>query len=190
MRIYYLIIVIVFAGLLACNRESTYPLNNYKVDYDGLLDTIIPHFAKLHDSIPDNQRFLPKNKQFMLVHKVERQYEWMHYTEEKDDGYCYFMVSRLEPSIKNDKYASICGRFKRDKFHAIDSASYEELFWTWKMLKPQLKEKSLVLFRQMVEKGNVDEFLPGVKQDEWIMFPDNNVYYDKTSQSWKSKQSY
>src|SRR5687767_799268 len=103
----FIIWAILFTTLSSCNREPQYSLSDYGVDYDGILDTILPHFSKLHDSIPEHQRFLPKNRHFMLVHKVERQYEWMHYTESAD-GYSYFMVSRLEPSIKNDKYASIC----------------------------------------------------------------------------------
>ncbi|MDI1233616.1 MAG: hypothetical protein PSX81_04990 [bacterium] len=174
--------------LYSCNKNSNYALANYSINYDGLLDTILPHFSKLHDSIPESQRFLPKNKHFMMVHKVERQYQWQHYTESKN-GYCYFMVSRLEPSIKADKYASICGRFKRNSVGAIDSSSYEELFWTWKMKMPELKEKSLVLFTSIVETGNVDAYLPEVNEN-WVMFPDKNVSYDKSTQTWKSKINY
>jgi len=174
--------------LNSCSNNSKYALSDYKVNYDGLLDTILPHFSKLHDSIPENQRFLPKNKHFMLVHKGERKYQWMHYTESKD-GYAYFMVSRLEPSIKGDKFASICGRFKRNQIGAIDSSSYEELFWTWKMKMPELKEKSAVLFSTMVKTGNVNAYLPEVKED-WVMFPDKNVSYDKATQTWKSKIVY
>lgn len=182
----------VFLGLVllifGCNSKPQYSIADYKLNYDGILDTILPHFSKLHDSIPESQRFLPKNRHFMLVHKVERQYQWMHYTQSKD-GYSYFMISRLEPSIKGDKYASICGRFKRDSKGSIDSASYEELFWTWKMKMPELKEKSLILFSTIVETGDIKAYLPEVKEN-WIMFPDKNVSYDKATQTWKSKVAY
>lgn len=183
-----LVSLFIAALMMGCQSKSQYAISEYSINYDGLLDTILPHFSKLHDSIPESQRFLPKNKHYMLVHKVERQYQWLHYVQAKN-GYCYFMVSRLEPSIKNDKYASICGRFKRNAMGAIDSASYEELFWTWKMKLPELKEKSLVLFSTMVETGNVNAYLPEVKEN-WVMFPDKNVTYDKTSQTWKSKIVY
>lgn len=184
-----IVVIFLISGLTACNNQPDYSLSEYKINYDGLLDTILPHFSKLHDSIPESQRFLPKNRHFMLVHKVEREYQWLHYTEAAN-GYCYFMVCRLEPSIKKDKYASICGRFKRNKMGAIDSSSYEELFWTWKMPMPVLKEKSLVLFTQIVEKGNVHQYLPEVKGDQYVMFPDTNVYYDKPTQTWKTRQSF
>ncbi|MES2618261.1 MAG: hypothetical protein V4613_10300 [Bacteroidota bacterium] len=179
------IAMIVLMGV-GCKDNKTYQLTDYPVNYDGLLDTILPHFSKLHDSIPENQRFLPKNKGYMAVHKKERVYEWRHYTQAAD-GYSYFMVSRLEPSIKRDKYTSICGRFKRTATGAMDSASYEELFWTWKMKMPDLKEKSYILFKQIVEKGEVKQYLPEVSKGEWIMFPDKNVWYDKATQTWQSK---
>ncbi len=172
----------------ACNSKPDYSLSKYNVNYDGILDTILPHFSKLHDSIPANQRFLPKNKHYMLVHKVERQYQWMHYFE-SPNGYSYFMVSRLEPSIHRDKFASVCGRFKRNSTGAIDSASYEELFWTWKMKMPELKEKSSILFRTIIENGNINAYLPEVKEN-WVMFPDKNVKYDKATQTWKSALVY
>lgn len=179
------IVALVLFGV-GCNNSKKYQLTDYPVNYDGLLDTILPHFSKLHDSIPENQRFLAKNKGYMTIHKKERLYEWRHYTQAAD-GYCYFMVSRLEPSINRDKYASICGRFKRTASGTIDSASYEELFWTWKMKMPELKEKSFILFKQIVEKGEVKQYLPEVSKGEWIMFPDKNVWYDKATQTWQSK---
>lgn len=184
----FFVIIGLVAFICGCNSKPQYAISDYKLNYDGILDTILPHFSKLHDSIPENQRFLPKNKHYMLVHKVERQYQWMHYTQAKD-GYSYFMISRLEPSIKSDKYSSICGRFKRDSKGSIDSASYEELFWTWKMKMPELKEKSLVLFSTVVETGDFKQYLPEVKEN-WIMFPDKNVSYDKATQTWKSKVVY
>ncbi len=172
----------------ACTDKSNYPLSDYRIDYDGVLDTILPYFASLHDSIPADQRFLLKNRHYMMVHKIERLYEWMHYTEK--DGYSYFMVSRVQPSLKKDKFLSICGRFKRDKNGRIDSASFEELFWTWKMKKDSLLIKSDTLFSAMVETGDIERYTPEKSNGYWIEFPSRFVYYDKATQSWKTRPSY
>jgi len=174
--------------LWSCSQKDSYPLSAYTIDYDGVLDTIMPHFAGLHDSITGAQRFLPKNKAYMKVHKQERQYEWLHYTEK--EGYAYFMISRLQPSIKRDKYSAICGRFQRDKNGAIDSASYEELFWTWKMKKDSLFVKSAKLFKTVVETGDISQYTPEKSAGYWVEFPSRYVYYDKPSQTWKAKASY
>lgn len=162
-----------------------YHISKYKIDYDGTLDTILPHFAKLHDSIPESQRYLPKNREYMRVHKAERDYRWLEYTEAKD-GYCYFMVRRNEPSLKRDKYAAICGRFKRDMNGRIDSASYEEIFYTWKMRQDSLSIKSPILFKTVVEGGKLDEYLPEHSAGFWVEFPSSKVYYDKATQKWKT----
>ena len=170
--------------LFSCGDK--YAFNPKAIDYDGTLDTLMPHFAKLHDSIPDKDRFLAKNKEFMRVHKLERQYEWHYYTR-ANNGYFYFLISRLEPSLKRDKYAGICGRFKRDTKGGIDSVSYEELFWTWKIRMPELKTKAKELFVKVIENGNVDNYLTGKKEGFWVEFPDEKTYYDKSSQTWKVK---
>ncbi len=172
---------------LGCSNNNKYAFNPKAINYDGTLDTLLPHFAKLHDSIPEKDRFLAKNKEFMTVHKTERQYQW-HYYSQAENGYYYFLLSRLEPSLKRDKFAAICGRFKRDSKGAIDSASYEELFWTWKMKIVELKPKAEILFAEIIEKGNVDEYLTAKKgNDFWVEFPDEKTYYDKATQTWKAK---
>jgi hypothetical protein len=183
--IQFLIVILV---LNACTEQQAYKLSDYHVDYDGLMDTILPFVASLHDSIPSSQRFLEKNKAYMQVHKKERRYEWMNYTEK--DGYSYFMISRLQPSIKKDKYIAICGKFKRDKGGHFDSASYEELFWTWKMKKDSLLIKSPTLFKTVVEGGDLSPYMPEKSAGFWIEFPSATVSYDKSTKSWEAKPSY
>ena len=161
-----------------------YNISKYKIDYNGLLDTIMPHFAKLHDSIAESQRYLPKNRAYMVAHKLERGYKWLEYTEARD-GYSYFMIRRNEPSLKHDKYAAICGRFKRDAKGRMDSASYEEIFYTWKMKEDSLAMKSPILFKTAVEGGKLDSYMPEHSAGFWIEFPSGKVYYDKARQKWR-----
>jgi hypothetical protein len=177
--------IVLISMLTSCKQSnsSSYSLNNYNLNYDGVLDTILPHFAKLHDSMKLEKKFSEAYKTYMQVHKKERGYEWINY-HKSENNYDYFMVLRLEPSMKKDKYTAICGRFKRNDNGAIDSASYEELFWTWKMKKPELLEKSNVLFKEVIENGNVDAYVPEKKGDQWVEFPGNGVVYDKSTQSW------
>lgn len=183
--IYYLIVI---AMLSACGNteQKTYSLEDYKLDYEGTLDTILPHFAKLHDSMSYARKFDPAYKHYMEVHKKEREYEWLNY-HKTEQGYDYFLITRAEPSLNRDKYSAICGRFRRNESGNIDSASYEELFWTWKMKKPELIRKANKLFSVIIEKGNVDEYVPEKMGDEWVEFPGNGVVYDKSTQNWIRK---
>jgi hypothetical protein len=187
MNIKYIIFSALVFLFIACNSsKSKHDLSNYKVNYSGVMDTIIPHFAKKHDTIPAALKFSPKFKWYYDLQIQERNYQWMNYTEAKD-GYSYFLIKRDEPSIKRDKFIAICGRFKRSQDGRIDSASYEEIFWTWKMKVEQLNEKAQLLFDKAVDGKSLADYTPEKSKDEWIEFPGNGAYYNKASQTWETK---
>jgi hypothetical protein len=171
--------------LLACSDKKAYKLSAYQKEYDGLLDTLMPFLTGMRDSLPVQQT---QNREKLMQHKLEREYEWMHYAEKGD--YAYFMVSRLEPSIKKDKYAAVCGRFRKDGRGSVDLTSYEELFWTWKMKKDSLQPKADHLFSTVVETGSIEAYMPEKSEGFWIEFPSRHVYYDKQAKSWKTRASY
>lgn len=165
--------------------SQTYSPDLFKLDSVGLIDTILPFFAKLHDSIPYARRFDSVYTAYMQIHKKERQYKWLYYAKGKD-SMDYFMISRLEPSIKSDKYSVLCARFKRLGSGQIDTSTFEELFWTWKMRMPELRKKSALLFKTYLEKGSVEAYLPENSEEAYIMFPDVRNKYDVKSKSWVS----
>lgn len=186
MKSNFLLPIVMLALLVSCgDRQSgmeTYPHN-----FSGLMDTLLPYFADLHDSIPEERRFDTLYREFMQVHKSERLYKWLAYTE-KPDGYMYFLISRLEPSMKNDKFAAICGRFKRDAEGRFTGMDYEELFWTWKMREKEMRVKSLKLFGMASEGKDLSAYTPERSEEEWIEFPGNGVVYHKSSKSWIKKE--
>jgi len=166
--------------VLACNN------NQGKLDvkqHQQLIDTLMPRFAKLHDSIPNSRRFDKSLLPFYQVHKIERKYELQEYA--CVNGEYFFAISRLEPSIKKDKYAIVCGSFKRTNKGEIDSSSYREIYWTWKMLKNDLIERNKLLFEKAIKGEDLSEYMPDKAGDKYIMFPDGKVSYDRASQSWK-----
>lgn len=153
---------------------------------DKLLDTLMPYFAKTHDSIPFDDRFNAKYKSYYDAQKNDRQYNALYYGKGNDSFY-YLMVTRLEPSIKNNKYASVCCKFKRLSDGSIDTASYEELFWTWKMLIGDLRKKSALLFKKAVNQERLNDYMPAEGREDYLMFPDEHTVYDKRSKTWKSQ---
>ena len=166
--------------VFACNNKQG------KLDvqkHQKLIDTLMPRFAKLHDSIPNSRRFDPSLLPFYQVHKIERKYELQEYA--CINGEYFFAISRLEPSIKKDKYAIVCGSFKRKSTGEIDSSSYREIYWTWKMLKNDLIERNKILFEKAIKGEDLSDYLPEKSGDKYIMFPDGKVSFDRASQSWK-----
>jgi hypothetical protein len=155
----------------------------------GVLDSVLPFFAKRHDSIPAARRFDTTYSAFFAAQKKDRQYSLV-YTAATADSFSYFLIRRLEPSIKNDKYAALCGRFKRLSSGAIDTATYEELFWTWKMPFNELNKKSVTLFKAVIQGKDLKPYIPGKENDLYIMFPDANVSFNTKSKTWMSKSEF
>lgn len=184
-KVLILALVLTFGS---CSSDRQYTTSGFSHNFEGMLDTLLPNFAKLHDSIPQQARFSPVYRPFMNQHKQEREYRWMHYTETRD-AYAYFMICRKEPSLKNDKFAAVCGRFKRDASGRIDQSAYEELFWTWKMKEDQLLHKGSILFKAMVENGTIEKYLPENSREEWVEFPGNGVVYDRNAKAWKHTEA-
>lgn len=169
--------------------DSLYNISKFHSEPQILLDSVLPFFAKLHDSIPKERRFDTLYKSYMDIHKTEKKYEWMYYYP-SSDSFTYFMISRLEPSMKSDKFSSMCARFKRSGNGSVDTSTYEELFWTWKMRKSELNLKSAELFKAAIQKKDLSVYLPEkTGDDEWIMFPDGKAYFDKVSKTWKVKDA-
>lgn len=175
---------------LVSNRDSLLADSLFGIAKDqkiiaASIDTLMPFFTKLHDSIPDSKRFDTAYRYAIEMHKKEREVQPLYYGKGSDGQY-YFMITRLEPSIKRDKYLAICARFKRNAMGNIDTSTYEELFWTWKMRKVQLYPKAARLFLDATAGADLKKYYPQFSKDEYIMFPDERVSYNQKAKQWNS----
>ncbi len=135
--------------------------------------------------MPFNERFDSAYKSHFSRQKTEKQYSII-YAGMSENGFNYFMLRRLEPSIKNDKYAVLCARYKRNASGAMDTSTFEELFWTWKMPLNELNPKAALLFKLAIQQKELKRYMPGRENDLYIMFPDGNAYYDQKNKVWKT----
>lgn len=149
----------------------------------GLLDSLLPYVAKRHDSIPDSAKFAVRYKPYMDAHRQERQYRITHFSESAEKG-VFLIIRRLEPSINKDKYASICVHFNRNKQGAVDTASFREVFRTWKMKADALDVKTDLLFEKTLKGADLGGYYPENSHEEWIEFPGNGVFYDTGLKQW------
>lgn len=101
------------------------------------------------------------------------------------DTTIYFAISKIAPSIKLKKTATV-GKLKFDKKNTI--VAYEEVFRTWKMEPIELKEKTELLFRKLIDKEDLSDFYTKTSKPEfYIEFPDESNYYDTVNRKWKLK---
>jgi hypothetical protein len=111
-------------------------------------------------------------------------YQW-HFAHEKDGGF-YFLISRPAPSLYGKRIA-IGGFFSSpDQMHI---KGFKEVFHTFKMKPEVMLKKGGFLFEKMVNREKLEPYYPNRNQakEEWIEFPDELIFYDSTSQSWKTR---
>ncbi len=107
------------------------------------------------------------------------------YMVNEKDGYTYFEVSRIAPSLKK-KYVATGGRLKRNTMGEVEE--YEEIYRTWKMERPQLKKKTKVFFTEMITGKDLSPFYTdNIGDTEHIEFPDRYTYYNKDLRLWETR---
>lgn len=104
----------------------------------------------------------------------------------KRDNLLFFMYARIAPSLV-EKYVAVAGKVEVVNG---DMISYEEGFRTWKKPMEELKPLSLKLFNEMIQGKDLSPYYPENSGDDYIIeFPSKEVYFDKTSRTWKRKGS-
>ncbi|HMN90369.1 MAG TPA: hypothetical protein PKD70_08675 [Saprospiraceae bacterium] len=108
----------------------------------------------------------------------------LYYNDAKT-GDIYFLTSRIAPSIKVKRVA-IGGKLRRDEQGKV--VYYEEVFRTWKMEEPEMKEKSGMLFVKMLKGEDLSLYYPeNSGKEEYIEFPNQDVYFDVAQRVWASR---
>jgi hypothetical protein len=177
---------VVVSNVDSAHADTVFLISKQNINFEAVLDTVLPFFAKLHDSIPNAKKFDPVYKDALKVHVKERQVEGLYYAK-LENGTEAYMMMRLEPSMNKDKYSALCFTIKRNTFGALDLNSYKEEFWTWKLKKPELMRKSAKLFKEFVEGKDLSIYYPKNSKGYFIMFPDERVSYDVKTKKWASK---
>jgi hypothetical protein len=169
--------VICLVYLQACKPE-------YDNSSETYLDKVMPYVAKLPDALSGLDKHDSLVQAYYKTAKTERQYKWKYHAIKPDSTH-FFFITRLEPSIKHDKYAGISGKFRLDSNGNF--SYYQEFFYTWKMKADSLEVKGKELFETVLQDKSLLPYLPGKSKGEWIMFPDANTYYDIDDRCWKTK---
>lgn len=145
------------------------------------MNKIIRYVGKHPDNVADSLIFSKKYDEHYT--REAAKHKLTHYFISKSNEH-FFMVTRPAPSL-HEKWVATGGRITFNE--ADDIESYEEVFRTWKMVKDTLSVRSTILFDKMVNGESLDPYLTkNSLHVEFIEFPDDNVYYDKTLRKWRS----
>lgn len=115
---------------------------------------------------------------------LAKQHDLVYYVPDKNSNSAKFMITRIAPSLYEKKVA-FAGKVGFDSEGKI--IFYEEVFRTWKMPLPELKEKSDLLFGLYLDgKDLTPYYTVNSKGVEYIEFPDEHVRYDTLQKLWVS----
>lgn len=142
---------------------------------------VIRHIGRAPENLTTQERFYKgyddHYKEQMSLHRLDAYYV--------DDDVHYFLLSRRAPSLIEKRVAT-GGKMKLDD--KGDILEYEEVFRTWKMVDSLQIKKSIFLFDKMVKGETLEPYLTkNSTPEEYIEFPDDNVYFDKAERTWKTK---
>jgi len=173
--------------LIACQDTSV--SKNYdpdkvmtKAQQDSLSYALIRYMGKLprhaNHTNKFDQKFDSAYKQLAEKHILLALHQ--------QDNILFFMYARIAPSLV-EKYVAVAGKVEIGNGEMI---SYEEVFRTWKKPMEELKPLSLKLFNEMIQGKDLSPYYPENSGDDYIIeFPSREVYFDKTSKTWKRKGS-
>lgn len=168
-------------GLTAC--QKSYDPAEYltpQEQYDNMWK-IIRYIGRAPENLTMQERFYKgyddHYKEQMSQHRLDAYYV--------DGNIHYFLISRRAPSLIEKRVAT-GGKMKLDDKGEL--VEYEEVFRTWKMVDSVQIKKSIFLFDKMVKGESLDPFLTkNSMPEEYIEFPDDQVYFDKNERTWKTK---
>lgn len=178
---------VIFLALVvtaSCHESRNYnPSANLTVPkQDEVLWKVIRYMARPPEGIGMEERISSSHdahyREQQSLHRLDAYYI-------DDDSTHYFLVSRIAPSL-TEKRVAIGGMLHLDKKGNL--SDYEEVFRTWKMPPDTLAKRSIFLFDKMVNHENLESYYTSNSGNtDYIEFPDDRTYYDKSSRMWRTK---
>jgi hypothetical protein len=180
------VVVCFFFFLLMTSCGKDYSPSSHltpKEEYDNVWK-VIRYIGRAPENITRQERFYAAYDEYykeqVSIHRLDAYYI--------DGDTHYFLISRRAPSLV-DKRVATGGKMKLDD--KGDVLEYEEVFRTWKMADSLQIERSIFLFDKMVKGEELEPYLTkNSTPEEYIEFPDENTYFDKTDRVWKLRVSY
>lgn len=182
MKTYFFIIILLIT--FSCQKDiASSPIDSLSNDEIANFKTnIVRYFESLPKNVDHNKKWDTIYNDYYNQKAVAS--DLLHYYK-NDDGFIYFAVAKIAPSMKLKKVATI-GKLKFEKDSIV---YYEEMARTWKMEVPELKEKTKILFDKIVQDKDVSQYYTKNSDPEfWIEFPDDMTYFDVKLRQWKTKK--
>lgn len=183
---YIVLPICVLLVLTACTdrKEVTYEPSGYlsEQEQEWVKREIIRYVAKAPRRVTGDVKFDTAYDEH-YTRQLEGHELLAYYISPENEH--FFLIARIAPSLE-EKMVATGGRMRFDSNWKL--IEYEEVFRTWKLPRPLLKERGLYLFGLLVKGEDLTPYYTARAGFNYIEFPDENVFFDKESRMWKSKQ--
>lgn len=181
----YFSLLLIILSLSSCKKESVITEPSHYLSAKQQEDfkySIIRYIDDLARKATHETKF---DAEFDTEYKERAQKATLLYYYKGKDSTVYFAITKIAPSLKLKKVATI----GRVKYNDKEIKEYEEAFRTWKMEEPELKKKTAMLFEKYITGEDVTPYYTANSKGEfYIEFPDDNTYYDKETRIWAVKK--
>jgi hypothetical protein len=182
MKKYFAFSFVIFLAACSASADKYAPEKYLSVkEMDANLWAMIRYLGKSPEGLTPPERFYPGyDSHYVEQMKLLTLDAWY-----KDGEDQYFLVSKRAPSV-TEKRVATGGKVVFDENGKV--SEYEEVFRTWKLVPDTLKKRSMILFDKMVQGENLKPFETKYSNGiEFIEFPDEVTFYDKSERTWKLK---
>jgi hypothetical protein len=180
-----IVVVVMILWLIAgaCSTKNNYQVSTHLTpqQQDEMMWKIIRYVGRAPEGLMFEERF------YKPYDSIYQEQVKLH----KFDAYFikgsthYFLVSRRAPSLV-DKRVATGGKFTLVDDNTI--TEYEEVFRTWKMVPDTLAKREMILFDNFVKGKSLEPYETRNSNGvEYIEFPDERTYFDKSTMQWKTK---
>jgi hypothetical protein len=163
--------------LFACHKKDEAAYYFSKSQQDSLLTNIITMVAENAPGATDSTRFNPKFRSYYEQKLTNFSLEKL---EKSENGFYYFLLNRPVGHLTNYR-RGVVGRFKL-KENSLHLYAFEEVINTPHLDSETLKVRSTFLFKELVKKNQLDEYIPLKHYVEW---PDSTLKYNTKFNRWE-----
>lgn len=121
-------------------------------------------------------RFEPQFRDYYIGYAKSFSFYLYHITE--DSTHLFYMIRPARSLEGNTR--GVIGNFRMNTDYSL--YDFEEVANTRIKPREELQKIGVTLFRELLENGNIDHYLPDTAMIEW---PDDRLKYDKVTNEWR-----
>ena len=169
--------ILAFFGFVACKSETNKPAYYFnQQQQDSLLVNMISYVAENATYASDSTRFKPEFRAYYA--KQLPKFSLVNLTKDPSGTYYYFLV-RPVGNLKMYR-RGVVGSFTLDSASLMPK-NFKEIINTPHLSEELVLERGSFLFRELVKKGNINEYM--VMRD-YVEWPDSTLSYNSHTNRW------